>query len=587
MTINQKTAVIYARYSSIMQLGSSIDGQVLLCKKLAEREGLQVIEIFEDRAKSGQSEAGRDGWAAMQAGVRKRAFDVVIVEDLNRASRSPSDAPRFKELADFNRVEILTAKGWASRTDFAVHSLINSLDKGTRAGNVRRGQSLRLSLGQVPGCVAYGYRRVLGKPGEHEIDPETSKIVIRIFEEYASGRSPRAIAADLTREGIPTPASHRDIRFKGLTIWNNQAFVGGRYAKGILGNRKYVGEIDWNTHTTEENPDTRKKVKRPTPESEQTKQLNPALRIVGDELWNAAQRVRDDRAVKKFGPGGKVARRPVLARGEQLLSGLLRCGACNGHMRIAQTSRNGNARVACAAAHQHGTCDHRKSYDLGELEAGVLNGMVTHLNSDEAINVALEAYKEEKAFGERNDSERKAVERKLNALNVEISRLVDTAAKLSNPPLEFYKRIDAKEAERALLDERFRQLGGSDEASNLLPFPMAPKFRDVYRQSVLRVHHSLTCAPNAPETRLAFRSLIDSIVVHPTAKRMPYEFTPYARIAALQGLNLFPDRRTMQEVAAEEGRPLVATAPNQISLAWRYSNTESPIISLGRWKAAA
>jgi site-specific DNA recombinase len=56
----QKTAVIYARYSSVMQDGSSIDGQILACRKIAEQYGLKIIGVpFEDRAKSGQSEDGR------------------------------------------------------------------------------------------------------------------------------------------------------------------------------------------------------------------------------------------------------------------------------------------------------------------------------------------------------------------------------------------------------------------------------------------------------------------------------------------------------------------------------------------------
>jgi site-specific DNA recombinase len=75
----------------------------------------------------------------------------------------------------------------------------------------------------------------------------------------------------------------------------------------------------------------------------------------------------------------------------------------------------------------------------------------------------------------------------------------------------------------------------------------------VYRKSVYEVHRAMTKKPDTPEARVAFRNLIDSIVVHPTAKRMPYEFTPYARIAAIQGLNLFPSRRTTKEVIDAQG----------------------------------
>jgi hypothetical protein len=123
---------------------------------------------------------------------------------------------------------------------------------------------------------------------------------------------------------------------------------------------------------------------------------------------------------------------------------------------------------------------------------------------------------------------------------------------MANPPGEFYRRIEATEVERASLEERLHQLGGS--AGNLLQFPIAsPKFKDVYRKSVYEVHRAMTKKPDTPESRVAFRNLIDSIVVHPTGKRMPYEFTPYARIAAIQGLNLFPSRRTTKEVIEAQG----------------------------------
>jgi site-specific DNA recombinase len=256
-------------------------------------------------------------------------------------------------------------------------------------------------------------------------------------------------------------------------------------------------------------------------------------------------------------------------------------------MRIAQTSRNGNARVACAAAHQHGTCAHTKSYDIEELKNGIRDGMIEHLHSTDAIEAALEAYRDEKKQGERNDTERKAVERKLNALEVEIARAVDMTLKLNNPPAHLLQKIDVMEVERASLDERLHQLGGPIANGKVVPFPITPKFIDVYKKSVMEVHAAITNRPDAPETRAAFRDLIDSIVVHPTGKRMPYEFTPYCRIAALQGANLFPARRSTEEVIAAQGLSAVAITPSQNSPVWRYRNTETAVISLGRWRAAA
>ena len=88
--------------------------------------------------------------------------------------------------------------------------------------------------------------------------------------------------------------------------------------------------------------------------------------------------------------------------------------------------------------------------------------------------------------------------------------------------------------------------GGGD---NVLPFPH-PSFGDVYRSEVKKLIAALRTNPRAIETRIAFRNLINTVVVHPTAKRMPYEFTPYISNAALSGINLFPARRTAREIVA-------------------------------------
>ena len=52
-------AAIYARYSSDMQKVTSIDGQLLLCRKVAARNNLDVVGEFVDAAKFGLTEDAR------------------------------------------------------------------------------------------------------------------------------------------------------------------------------------------------------------------------------------------------------------------------------------------------------------------------------------------------------------------------------------------------------------------------------------------------------------------------------------------------------------------------------------------------
>ena len=110
----------------------------------------------------------------------------------------------------FREIQIIDANGEITDVHVGVGGIVNSMFLSNLANAVRRGINGRVRKGLVPGTLTYGYRLIPGKKGEREIDPEQAKIVIRIFEEYASDKSPREIALDLTRDGIPTRAAMRD-----------------------------------------------------------------------------------------------------------------------------------------------------------------------------------------------------------------------------------------------------------------------------------------------------------------------------------------------------------------------------------------
>src|SRR5260370_26198417 len=83
-----KKAVIYARFSTDLQNERSIEDQIILCRGYASREGIDVIEVYEDRARSGGSIMGRGGLLRLLDQARDRSFDAVVVEALDRLSRS-------------------------------------------------------------------------------------------------------------------------------------------------------------------------------------------------------------------------------------------------------------------------------------------------------------------------------------------------------------------------------------------------------------------------------------------------------------------------------------------------------------------
>ena len=93
--------------------------------------------------------------------------------------------------------------------------------------NVTWGQRKSFSDGKVklPYKQFLGYRK--GADGTPEIVPEEAEIILRIYSDFISGKSASAIAKELTREGVPTPAKKAE--------WHK------RTVESILTNEKYKG----------------------------------------------------------------------------------------------------------------------------------------------------------------------------------------------------------------------------------------------------------------------------------------------------------------------------------------------------------
>lgn len=99
-------AAIYARFSTDLQDERSIEDQVSLCKNYAEREQLHVVAVFDDHARSGGSILGRDGLLALMDKARERAFEVIVVEALDRLSRDMEDLAGIHKRLSFLGIEI-------------------------------------------------------------------------------------------------------------------------------------------------------------------------------------------------------------------------------------------------------------------------------------------------------------------------------------------------------------------------------------------------------------------------------------------------------------------------------------------------
>jgi site-specific DNA recombinase len=536
--------VLYARFSSDMQKDRSINDQFAVCEGYAKREHLNVIGRYFDKAKSGGSMLDREGLRDLMAAAKRKEFDVLVVEATDRLSRSQADLPWIFQHLQFSGVRILTpANGEVSEMQIAFDGISNPGYSKKLAERVKRGHDGIAREGLIAGALSYGYDLVSHQPGARVINASEAKVLVRIFAEYGSGKSPRQIADGLTRDNIPSPS--------GAAAWNFQSIVGGENKRGLIHNELYIGVYVKNRFKNVKNPETGKVISRPAEPDDLIKVQVPHLRIIDQKSWDAAHALRKARASQKFGASGYV-QRSVIPRKQHLLAGLLRCADCSGPMSVTASSRIGQ-RVGCSAAYNSGSCRHGKSYDLGKLTALAVDSMCSHLTDPEFIKEkAREKTLEFARIEKENSSARQAAVKQFDRLNIQIAKLVRAFDDADDFPTELLASLKAKEIERKGLEERIRLLG-SDNVTALHPHVIS-----AFGKNIETLHAKLKRNPNDPECRLAFGNIIDSIIVHPTGKAQPYDISLYARLSAVMGIDLFPTPRSSKEIVAAEGLPRVS-----------------------------
>ena len=435
----RKRAAIYARFSTDLQSDRSIDDQVALCRRWADRNSYEVVAEYSDRARTGTSILGRDGLLRLMDDARAGAFDAIVVEELDRLSRDQEDLPHIHKRMTHIGVEIVSVhKGTADALQVGLNGLISTMFIADLKHKIRRGMSGVIRDGRHAGGKAYGYRPVPGQPGVLAIEETEAAVVRRIFDEYAAGKTPREIARGLNAAGIPAPRG---------TSWNASTINGSRArGTGILRNELYVGSIVWNRVRMVRDPDTGRRISRVNSTTEVERRQAPGLAIVSPEVFEAVERIRASR--RSEAQEGRYVRAP-----RRLLSGLLRCGHCGGGMAV-QGTRNSVTRVRCSRAVESGTCSNRRAYRLERIERAVIDRVAASLAHPDLIKAYVGAYRKER-MRDAVEAQRSRVglERRLSQVKGQSGRLVDLYTRETTMAVStFEERHGPLETERLALE---------------------------------------------------------------------------------------------------------------------------------------
>ena len=226
-------AVIYARFSSDNQREESIEGQVRECTEYCNKNGINVIGNYIDRAFSAKTD-NRPDFQRMIKDSEKKQFEVIIVWKLDRFARDRYDSAHYKALLKKNGVKVVSAT--ENISDGPNGILLESVLEGMAeyysaelAEKVIRGQTENaLKCKFNGGTIPYGYN--INSEKYFEINPAQAPFVIEIFKRYDEGESITDIVNDFKNRKIK---NQKGTNFTINTIGN------------ILRNRRYIGEYKY------------------------------------------------------------------------------------------------------------------------------------------------------------------------------------------------------------------------------------------------------------------------------------------------------------------------------------------------------
>ena len=508
---------IYARYSSDNQRDASIADQLRICREFAVRQAWAVVQEFTDHAISGATLL-RSGFQALMRDALNRRFDVVLAESLDRFSRDQEDtAGLFKRLT-FAGVHIVTlAEGEITHLHIGFKGTMNALFLKDLAEKTHRGLRGRVESGKAGGGLCYGYRVVKSlsggtvTTGEREMEPAEAAIVERIFREFVAGVAPKTIARRLNQDGIAGPVGG---------TWSPSTIHGNwKRGTGILNNQLYIGRLIWNRLRYVKNPDTGKRISRLNAKAEWITKEIPSLRIVSDELWNAAKdrQSATRRTIRRDGNIG-FARRP-----QYLFSGLSKCGVCGAGFIMA-----GRNRLACFGAREKGTCDNRLTIRRDEVERRVLKALEEKLLNQELFEEFCEEFtREMNRLRMQHRASVSAAAREIERLDARRKKLIEMVMEGVAPSV-VKDELNANATRREQLEA---QLAATEEPPPLLH----PEMARIYRTKVTELATALHQPESRVEATEALRGLVDAIVLTPAANGRELGIELKGNLAAMLG----------------------------------------------------
>jgi site-specific DNA recombinase len=451
-------AVIYIRRSTEEHQADSLKVQESEAKRFIKRKGwtLAPSYLYSDDGISRAEFLKRPGLIRLLNDVDAdgRAFDVVVTRD---ESRLGGDMNRtcmlMQDVVDagvkihyyFNDEEVVLDDA-NSRFMVAARNFASELEREKLRGRVREHLQTKARRGLNVGGRCYGYDNieVMDDDGQRRevryvINDEQAAVVREVFVRYGKGEGLRSIVKDLNLRGVPSPSAGA----RGTGSWSISA------PWAMLRRDRYRGDLVWGKFEKTYRKGT--KVRISIDPKEWVRVEMPALRIVSDAVWFAAQ--AQMRRVNRTKKGGRPHR--------YLLSGVARCGECGGPMTVVN-GRDGKVNVkmyACAYHRERGdaVCTNKARRPVEAVDRGIIDWLVRKVIDNKFVVAAVRELRRRFAGrARRAKTEAPALEREASKLRREIQHLVTAIAAATDKPDAVVKAIAERQERLASVEARTR-----------------------------------------------------------------------------------------------------------------------------------
>ena len=511
-------AAVYARKSTeqsgISEEAKSVTRQIEHAKLYALRRGCTVGDeyVYSDDGISGAEFSKRPGLLRLMNALKPRPpFQALIMSEESRLGREAIETAYtlkqiitagvrvFFYLEDRERtLESPTDKLMLSVTTFA-----DELEREKGRQRTTDAMRQRAKAGHVTGGRIFGYdnREERSPEGkrlwvQRVINEGEAAVVRQIFEQCARGIGLRRIAHDLNARGLPSPRPSKG----GPRGWCPST------VRDVLHRDLYRGIIVWNRTQKRDRWGQKRPQRRP--EQEWLRIEAPNLRVVSDDLWQAAHdRLRGSRDTYLHATGGRRWGKPSNGiESKYLLTGMATCGRCGGAL-TARSRSHGRHRgffYHCLTNVQRGrtVCNNDLAVPLKDADEAVLATLEVDVLRPEVLTAALQEaiVRLDRPAGDV-EADRERLREASTRLQAELTRLTEALVSGGDLP-SIVAAITEREAQRSRIQ---RESAALDQVEQARGFDLHRAEQDL-RAKLVDWRGLL--ARNVAQARQALRSLV-------------------------------------------------------------------------------